>query len=157
MAAKAGNPETLVVVQPARPARRRSTGRRIAKRVASSAGRAAARAAAQERHTLAALGAAAVVGLAKRYDWDIPTLGDLPPTLAWGLGSWAVGRWGKNKMAQHVATGLLSIGLYEAIAYTKSTRDQIDELVRIQAEAEESERTTRGIMGDSHTRFDDED
>lgn len=148
-ATKKGNPTQLVVVEPAR--RRRST---LARRAGSAAARTAAKAAAQERHTLAALAAAAIAGAARRYDWDLPTIGDMPPTLTWGLGAWAFGRWGKNKMAQHVATGLLSVGLYDAIAYTQETRDQLDELMRIQRAAEETERTTGpSLLGN----FDDND
>lgn len=152
----AANPKAktqLVVVQP-QPSR----SRKLAKRAGSAAARTAAKAAAQERHTLAALAAAAIAGAARRYDWQLPTIGDMPPTLTWGLGAWAFGRWGKNKMAQHVATGLLSVGLYDAIAYTQETRDQLDELLRIQRDAEEAERSTSGpsILGPQQGNFDND-
>ena len=142
----------LVVVE-----RQPTRGRRLAKRAGAAAGRAAARAAAQERHTLAALAAAAVAGAARRYDWQLPTIGDLPATLTWGLGAWAFGRWGKNKMAQHVATGLLSVGLYDAIAYTTETREQLDELLRIQRDTEEAQRTSGpSLLGGAEGRFDND-
>ena len=125
------------------PARRRST----ASRVGSRLGSAAARAAMAERHTLAALLAAGVAGAAKRYDWKLPTLGDIPAPLAWGLGAWAIGRFSKNKMASHVATGLLSVGLYEQVAYTKSTRDQIDALLVTQRAQLDAESESEGVVG----------
>jgi hypothetical protein len=98
-----------------------------------------------ERHTLAALLAAGVAGAARRYDWKLPTIGDIPATLAWGLGAWAVGRFTKNKMASHVATGLLSVGLYEQVAYTKTTRDGIDTLLTTQRAAAEAESESEGV------------
>lgn len=132
-----GNP--IVIVD--KPKRSRAS------RVGSRVGSAAAKAAVAERHTLAALLAAGVAGAARRYDWKLPTIGDIPPTLAWGLGAWAVGRFSRNKMASHVATGLLSVGLYEQIAYTPDTRDQIDQLLMTQQETERLEAETEGVEG----------
>lgn len=119
-----------------------------AQRVGSRIGSVAAQAAMAEKHTLAALLAAGIAGAARRYDWKLPTLGDLPPPLVWGLGAWAVGRFGKNKMAQHVATGLLSVGLYEQVAYTKETREALDALMVTQRTREEAETSEGpGVFG----------
>lgn len=140
-----GGGAPIVIVD--NPRRRRSTASRVGSRVGS----AAAKAAVAERHTLAALLAAGIAGAARRYDWNVPTIGDLPAPLAWGLGAWAIGRFTRNKMASHVATGLLSVGLYEQVAYTKDTRDQIDLLLTTQREAEEATATLgthEGLSGD---------
>jgi hypothetical protein len=139
----AGGGAPIVLVSPTRkPSRASRVGARI--------GSAAARAAVAEKHTLAALLAAGIAGAARRYDWKLPTLGDLPPPLVWGLGSWAVGRFTNNKMASHIATGLLSVGLYEQVAYTKSTRDQIDALLATQRATEEAAESSEGpgVFGD---------
>lgn len=136
-----GNPEVIVVQAP-----RRTRGRRTAGRVGS----AIAKAAWDEKHTIAALLAAGVAGAARRYDWQVPTLGDLPAPLVWGLGFWAFGRFQRNQMAQHVATGLLSVGLYEGIAYTAETRAQIDTLVTTQAETEATTTSTLGMFESGH-------
>lgn len=140
-----GRAPSVVVVR--NPPARRSTASRVGSRVGS----AAAQAAMSEKHTLAALAAAGVAALARKNDWNLPTFGDVPPVLAWGLGAWAYGKFGKNKMAQHVATGLLSVGLYEQIAYTRDTRAAIDQLLTAQRAAEEAEdaaQVTEGVYGD---------
>jgi len=123
-------------------------GRRIAKRVATRGATAAAKAAQAEKHTLAALAAAAVLGFARRTNTDLPTVGDVQPALLYGLAAWGFGKWGKSRTASHVGTGLLSVGLYEAIAYTRETRDSVDELVAVQAERENESEGVRGVVGD---------
>lgn len=145
--ARTARTSSVVVVRPQAPPARRAPSR--AQRVGSRVGSMAAQAAMAEKHTLAALLAAGIAGAARRFDWKLPTIGDMPPTLVWGLGAWAVGRFGKNKMAAHVATGLLSVGLYEQVAYTRETRQQIDaalEQQRALAEAESST-STQGVHG----------
>lgn len=123
--------------------------RAIAGRVGSAAGRAAAMAAAEEKHTLTALGGAAVAGFARRYGWQLPApITGVPPVLQWGLAAWAFGRFGRSKTAAHLGTGLLSVGLYEAIAYSSRTREQVDALLETQRSEDEAESSSsRGVMG----------
>lgn len=111
----------------------------IARRGASAVGRAALRAADSEKHTLAALGTAAALGIARRKGYELPTIGGMPAALTVGLGAWAFGKFSKNRVAQHIATGALSVAVYDLVAYTRDTREGIDTLVEAQVQAEEDE------------------
>lgn len=115
------------------------TGRRIARVAGRVAGRVASRIAQEEKHTLVALGAAAFMGIAKRQGWNLPTIGGMHPALTFGAVAWAVGKFSKNEVARHLATGLLSVGLFDALAYTRETREQIDALLETQRSEEEAE------------------
>lgn len=128
---------TQLLVLPARGAGR------IARAGARAASRAAWRAAQAEQHTLAALGAAGIFGWARRSGTELPKpLGESVPTpLQYGLIAWLLGRWTKSKTMEHVATGLLSVGIYDAAAYTAETREQVEQLLTAQSD---SERATRG-------------
>ena len=64
-----------------------------------------------EKHTITAIVAAGVIGLLEKQGISIPTLGPLPPVATAGVAAWAYGRWGKSQMAQHIATGLLSVAV----------------------------------------------
>jgi hypothetical protein len=79
---------------------------------------AAARIAASERHTAAAVGAAAVLGFAARSGVTLPRIEALGTAGTYGLVAWAVGRFTRSPMAQHVATGLLSVAAYQLAAGT---------------------------------------
>lgn len=122
---------------------RSGTGRRIARAAGRAAvrgaGRAAAWAAREEKHTLYALGTAAGLGLATRFRWNLPKIPGTSAALTVGIVAWGVGRLTKNESARHVATGALSIGLYDLIAYSKRTRDSIEDLVDVQRDEEEAE------------------
>ena len=74
---------------------------------------AAARAAMQEKHTLTAVAAAALLGYARRMGYTPPTLGPLSPEATAGLAAWAIGRFTKNRTAEHVATGLLAVAAHD--------------------------------------------
>jgi len=70
---------------------------------------AAAAAARDEKHTLAALGAAAALGYVERSGTQLPfVVPALGPAGTYGLAAWAIARFAKNKTAAHVATGLLA-------------------------------------------------
>lgn len=68
---------------------------------------------AEERHTLAAVAAAGVLGLAKRQGVELPRIEALGTPGTYGLAAWALGKWSRNRTLSHVATGLLSVALYE--------------------------------------------
>lgn len=82
-------------------------------RVAQRGASAAAKAASNEKHTIAAVLGAAVLGHATKNKWKVPQVESLGPAATWGFAAWALGRYTKNRTAQHVATGLLSVAAYE--------------------------------------------
>lgn len=96
------------VSAPAAPRRRFHRTRRIAGRAVGIAS--------SEKHTLVALGAAAVLGYAEKQAFPLPSIGPLGPASTTGLIAWAIGRATRSTMAAHVATGLLSVGLYKFAA-----------------------------------------
>jgi hypothetical protein len=91
-------------------AKRRASG--IARRGFS----AAARAASSERHTIAAVGAAAVLGFMQRSSVALPKIDALGTAGTYGLIAWAGGRFMKSQILSHVATGLMSISAYQLAA-----------------------------------------
>lgn len=92
------------------PAAIRSHGRRIGRHVRHYGGRALG-AAKSEKHTLTAVGAAAVLGYLEKTGVQIPSVGPLGPAATAGLAAWLYGRYSKNQTAQHVATGLLCVAI----------------------------------------------
>lgn len=132
-------PRTQLLVLPAR-----GTAGRLARAGARAASRAAWRAAQAEQHTLLALAAAGLFGWARRTGADLPKpLGEaIPAPLQYGLLAWVLGRWTRSRTAEHVATGLLSVGIYDAAAYTDDTREQVEQLLASQA----GDRATRGAV-----------
>lgn len=90
----------------------RSGGRAVARgarRGLSVAGRAAM----SEKHTFAAVGAAAALGAAKKFGVDLPKVDALGTAGTYGLVAWMAGKYMRSTMLQHVATGLLCVGAYE--------------------------------------------
>jgi hypothetical protein len=77
----------------------------------------AAKAALDEKHTLTALGSVAVVSyLDKNGQLDsLPDPMGIGPTATLGLALWAFGKYSKNPMAEHSATGLLCVALADKI------------------------------------------
>jgi len=73
----------------------------------------AAQAALAEKHTITAVAAGAALGLAERNNLPLPYLGVLGRAGTYGLAAWAIGKYTGNTMAQHAASGLLSIAAYE--------------------------------------------
>lgn len=80
-------------------------------------GSAAARAAADEKHTLMAAAGAGLLGyLDKNGHLDSWSLIDgVDPKTQIALGLWAVGKFTKNKIAQHVATGAIAVAIYSMV------------------------------------------
>ena len=74
---------------------------------------AAGRAAMAEKHTAAAVVAAAALGLLERNNVPLPALGFVGTAGTYGIGAWLVGRYTGNQTMQHVATGLLSVAAYK--------------------------------------------
>jgi len=74
---------------------------------------AAARVASSERHTIVAVGSAAVLGFMKKQNVRLPKFDALGTPGTYGLIAWAIGRFTKSPVAQHVATGLMSVSAYE--------------------------------------------
>lgn len=84
-----------------------------AKTTARRAGRAVAKAALAERHTMVAVASAAALGLAERNDIPLPHIDILGKGGTYGVLAWAAAKVTKSKTLEHVATGLLSVGVYE--------------------------------------------
>lgn len=79
--------------------------RRTGSRVASAAN--------AERHTLAAVGAAAALGFLKRSKVDLPKIDAIGTPGTYGLALWMFARFTKSRIAGHMATGLLCLSAYE--------------------------------------------
>lgn len=93
----------------------RAGGRRagaIARRGLTAAGRAAV----SEKHTIAAVIAAAAVGYVDRPGGvELPHVNALGVAGTYGLALWAAGRYTKNPMLQHAATGLLAVAAHDFV------------------------------------------
>ena len=80
-------------------------------------GGAAAAAAVSEKHTLAALAGAGILGYLEKEDmlaqWSF--IDGIDPKVQLALITWFAGRMTKNKTIQHVATGVASVALFDAI------------------------------------------
>jgi hypothetical protein len=85
-------------------------------RGARRVGGAAASAALSERHTLAAVAAAAGYGFARSRGVALPYVNAIGMAGTYGLGAWFLGRYTKNRTMQHIATGLLSVAAAEFAA-----------------------------------------
>lgn len=105
-------PVVVRVGAPARTLVRRSAA------LAHHVGRRAIEAAEKEKHTLTAIAAAGIMGWARSSDAGrdlierLPALGPLGVEGTLALGFWVFGRWGRSRIAEHVATGLGSVAIY---------------------------------------------
>lgn len=77
------------------------------------AGRKVASAAYEERHRMGAILGGLALGLIEKAGIDLPTVPLLGKAGTLGAAAWAVGKWGKSRMASHAATGFLAIAAYE--------------------------------------------
>src|SRR4051812_17498819 len=84
-----------------------------AARLARAGGRFAATQAMEERHTLVALGGAAIAGYVQRNNIQVPHIAAIGVPGTYGLAAWALGRYTKNRTMQHLATGLLAVAAYQ--------------------------------------------
>lgn len=89
---------------------------------------AAARAAMTERHTVAAVGAAAVLGIARRQGVQLPSIPALGVAGTYGVAAWALGRMTRSRVAEHVATGLLSVAAYELASGSSVSGDDAGDI-----------------------------
>lgn len=76
----------------------------------------AAQVAREEKHTIAAVGAAAVCGLAESRNVALPHIEALGTAGTYGVVAYVAGRYMKSKTLSHVATGLLSVAAYKLTA-----------------------------------------
>lgn len=85
--------------------------------VAKRIGGAAKSAALSEKHTITALGTAGVLGyLDKEGKLDgIQITDSISPIATVGIGLWVAGKFSKNAMVQHAATGALSIAVFNMV------------------------------------------
>lgn len=83
---------------------------------------AAARAAASEKHTLTALGAAAVLGYVEGSGTQVPKIDALGTAGTYGAAAWMIGRATKSRIAEHVATGLLAVAVRDMVARSAANR-----------------------------------
>lgn len=108
MATKTSKP-VIVRVPAAAPARRAKSSGSFTRRASSAASKLAM----SEQHTIAATASAAVFGFMKRQNVNLPHFDALGTPGTYGLVAWAIGRYTKSPMAQHIATGLLSVSAYQ--------------------------------------------
>jgi len=142
MAKRRSRGGSIVVVRGAAPVAR--GGYAIARAAGRGALAAARWAAREEEHRLWAIGAALGLGAARRYGVRIPRpIEGVSPALQYGLIAWGIGRLTKSRIAEHLATGLLAVGAYEAVAFTSRTREEIERLMEEQAAD-----TTTGAVSD---------
>lgn len=92
-------------------------------RLARRGGSAVASAARSEKHTISAVVAAAALAYAKKAGVSLPKIEALGTAGTYGLVLWALGKYTKSPMAQHAATGLLSIGVAELISGERISGD----------------------------------
>jgi hypothetical protein len=83
--------------------------RERAAKVARRVGSASAAFARDERHTFTALLAAAASGYARGAGMSLPYIDALGLEGTYGLLAWGIARYTRNRTAEHVATGLLSV------------------------------------------------
>jgi len=125
MATKTAKP-VIVRVPTVSPAAKRK-GAQLARR----AGSAALRAASAEKHTLAAVATAAVLGVAKKQGIALPKIDALGVTGTYGAVLWFAGRFMKSPVLSHCATGLLAVSAYElASGQTLSGYDVVGQSAR---------------------------
>ena len=84
----------------------------VARRGFSAAGRAAS----SEKHTIAAVAAAATLGFMQRSGVALPKVDALGTAGTYGLIAWAGGRFMKSPVLSHIATGLMSLSAYQLAA-----------------------------------------
>lgn len=108
-------PATIVVRTPSASSSARA---RLAKAAGHGARRGlamAARAAMTERHTITALGTAAVLGYIQKERMQVPHVAALGVDGTIGAVLWVAGRYTKNPMLQHAATGALACAVKGAV------------------------------------------
>lgn len=94
------------------------SARRLGQMAASGARRtslAAVKAAASEKHTITALVTAAGLGYIEKNRVQVPHLNALGVDGTVGLGLWIAGRYTKNPMLMHAATGALACAIKGAV------------------------------------------
>jgi hypothetical protein len=99
-----------------------------AKAIARRGASVGARMAMAEKHTAAAVGAAAVLGFAARSGVQLPKIDAIGTAGTYGLVAWAIGRWTRSNVAQHVATGLLSVAAYQLASGGSVSGDDAGEI-----------------------------
>lgn len=113
--AKSSAPSRTVVRTVAAPPVRVSLSRDVGRRVgagARRAGRAVARGASEEKHRIAAIVAAGLLGLAKRSGIALPAIGPLGASGTAALLAYGAHKMTGSRMASHAATGLACVAAY---------------------------------------------
>lgn len=114
-------PATIVVRTPSASSSARA---RLAKAAGTGARRGlamAARAAMTERHTITALGTAAALGYIQKERMQVPHISALGVDGTIGAVLWVAGRYTKNPMLQHAATGALACAVKGAVVGTSGS------------------------------------
>jgi hypothetical protein len=109
-------PAPIIRVQAPRMQRLRAAAGAVARKgahLAKAGARVAAKRAWEEKHTIAAVGAAAGLGLLESQGVELPSIPMLGVPGTYGLALWLAGRWVKSNTLSHMATGLLCVGSYE--------------------------------------------
>lgn len=109
---------TIMVAAPRRaaPSINLNMPRGAIRRGGARVARAGAAAAQAEKHTLAAIGAAAALGYMSRTgEANLPHINALGVPGTYGVALWGIGKMMKSRTASHMATGLLSIAAYEMV------------------------------------------
>lgn len=100
------------------PSRAAMSARRLGAMAAAGGrrfSRAALMATASEKHTITALGTAAALGYIEKNRVQVPHINALGVDGSVGVALWALGRYTKNPMLQHAATGALSCAVKGAV------------------------------------------
>lgn len=87
-----------------------------ARRYAGRAMTAVANRAREEKHTIAAIGAAAALGFAQKQGWNLPHLPFLGTAGTYGALAYVASRYAGGRTLRHVATGLLAVAAYQLTA-----------------------------------------
>ena len=111
----AKTPQTIVVRTPTASSGARARLARAAGQGARRGLALAARAAMTERHTITALGTAAALGYIQKERMQVPHVQALGVDGTIGAVLWIAGRYTKNPMLQHAATGALACAVKGAV------------------------------------------
>lgn len=114
----AKTPQTIVVRTPTASSGARARLARAAGQGARRGLALAARAAMTERHTITALGTAAALGYIQKERMQVPHVQALGVDGTIGAVLWIAGRYTKNPMLQHAATGALACAVKGAVIGT---------------------------------------
>lgn len=144
MAAKT---QTIVVRTPSAGAASRARLTRAAGQVARRGLVGAARAAMTEKHTITALGTAAMLGYVEKERIQVPHINALGVDGTVGAALWVLGRYTKNPMLQHAATGALCCAIKGAVVGNSAVRSASQSVAQSVQQQTPTPIIGAGVMG----------